>query len=174
MMKNNIVFLYSNNTTLSSQMAWEVCSKMDIDHYIVEDRAAEMLNENGPLKRKIIEEFGEDSYIDGKFNTHIVDGMDFTTSPQLSRLQSLMNDMIVKELESIETKVLVITNQLIEAGLLHLSSNLIVAKFLNGKEYDEYISIESIKEICSHFIEPNEIDVMSLTLKGCLIDCWGY
>lgn len=174
MMKSNIAFLHSNNITLAREIAQEVCTQMEIDLYIVEDRATMLLNEEGPLKDKIIEEFGLNAYIDGRFNPDIVDGLDFSTSSQLTDIQNLMYEAIVEELSNIEERILVVSNEIIQTGLLHLSDNMIVAKFRTGEEYDEYISVDSMQDICAYFIEPGDVNVMALTLRGCLIDCWGY
>jgi hypothetical protein len=174
MMKSNIAFLHSNNITLAHRIAQEVCVQMDIELYYVEDRAAILLNEEGPLKDKIIEEFGLNAYIDGKFNPDIVKGLNFSTSESLTRIQNLMNEAIVNELNETENEILVVSNEIVQTGLLHLSNNVIVAKFRTGEEYDEYISVESMKDVCSYFIEPKELDEMVYTLRGCLIDCWGY
>jgi len=172
-MKNNIAFLYSNNYSLSCLIAREVSDDLSIDFYNVEDRAAEMLMEEGPLKNKIIELFGEDSYKNGKFNVSITEGLNFATSPKLTKMQNYMNDLIITELNHINHNVLVVSNEIIETGILHLSNNLIVANFKDGKNYGEYISIESIKEISAYFIDSDDIDIMTYTLRGCLIDSWN-
>lgn len=171
---NNIAFLYSNDHSHSCEIGKIVCEQIGIKTYIVENRAAELLSEEGPLKDRIIREFGKESYKNGKFNPIIVEGLDFSTSPEISWLQEMMNDIIINELKKRKDNVLVITNQLIETGLLHLSDNLIVCRFFNQIEYDEYVNIDSIRNICAYYIEPGDIKYMTDTLRGCLIDCWGY
>ena len=174
MMKNNIAFLLSNNITLARAIAQEVCKMMDIELYYVEDRSVDLLNDEGPLKDKIIDAFGIEAYVDGKFNTDVVAGMDFSTSPILTEIQKLMYEAIIEELSEYEENVLVVSNEIIQTGLLHLSNHLIVAKFRTGEEYDEYINVDSARDICEYFIEPDELDVMAYTLRGCLVQCWNY
>lgn len=171
-MKANIAFLYSNNISLSKNIARQVSEQMQIKLYIVEDRASLMLNEEGVLKEFIKRKFGENSYINGVFDPFVVYGLDFANSPELDRLQHLMNVKILDELNDIENFVLVVSNQLIETGILHLSDNLIVCKFIAGEEYDEYICTESIRDIAKYYIEPNDIQAMTLTLRGCLVECF--
>ena len=173
-MKNNIAFLYSNDHTLSCTIAKEISDQMGIDTYTVEHRAVSMLTEEGPLKEFIIKEFGKDAYDGDNFNTSVFEGMDSSNSPSLDKLQEKMNSLIIEELKSLEEHTLVISNQLIETGLLPLSENLIVCEFKDVKEYDEYININSIKDISMYYIKPDEIDVMVYSLRGCLIDCWDY
>ena len=174
-MKNNIAFLYSNDHTLSCKIAKEVSDQMKINTYIVEYRAVAMLTEEGPLKEFIIKEFGEESYDEsGNFNTSLFEGMESSNSPGLDKLQEKMNGVIIDELKSLDEYTLVISNQLIETGILHLSSHLIVCEFKDVKEYDEYVSIDSIKSIGSYYIKPDGIAAMALALRGCLIECWNY
>ena len=173
-MKSNIAFLFSNNLPLALNIAQEVCTEMDVEIYPVEEKATSMLNDNESLKKKVVKEFGSEAYKDGKFDPSIVQGLDFSTSPELTRLQNMMNDEIIKELNSIDKNVLVVSDEIIQTGLLHLSDNLIVAKFKTGKEYDNYISIDSIRDISAYYIEPEEVEVMTYTLRGCLVDCWNY
>ena len=174
-MKNNIAFLYSNDHAMSCVIAKDVSDQMNISTYVVEFRTVAMLKDEGPLKDFIIEEFGEDSYDEeGNFNTAVFKGMDSNNSPGLDKLQEKMNSLIIEELEALNENTLVISNQLVEAGLLHLSNNLITCEFKNVKLYDEYISIDSIRDISSHYIKPDDTDVMIYSLRGCLIDCWNY
>jgi len=174
-MKNNIAFLYSNDHSLSCKIAKEVSDQMKIDTYIVENRAALMMTEDGLLKEFIIKEFGKESYDDnGNFNTSVFMGMESSDSPGLDRLQDKMNSLIIDELKSLDKYTLVISNQLIETGILYLSKHLIVCEFKNVKEYDEYVNINSIKNIGSYYIKPDGTAAMVLALRGCLIECWNY
>lgn len=169
-MKNKKIFIFSNSHSLSCLIAREVCDDLKIEIYNLEERATNLLSEEGELKNKIISIFGEKSYINNKFNTKILEGLDYSTSDKLSMIQNSMNDVICKEIKSINKNTIVVSNQIIESGLLYLSDELIVIQFDKVKEYEDNINIESIIPISSYFITPDEIDDMALTLKNCIIE----
>jgi len=122
-MKNNLVFLYSNNLKLSCNIAREVCGSIGCDIYIVEDEAALMLIKDGWFKETIIAKYGEESYISDKLNLDLFGIINSSGTDEMDNLQTIMNDTIIFDLKDKTNKTIVVSNQIIETGILHLSNN---------------------------------------------------
>ena len=173
-MKSKIALLHSNNLLESKRLAKQVCSNMQINVYCVEDRAYQLINEEGALKDFIIQELGEKAYKNGFFDTSLTNSFDFNNSAFLNKLQEIMYDYIVKEIESLDKLTLIISNQIIETGILHLSNNLIICEFKNSEETEESINLESLKTVASHYIQTDNFKNMSISLTGCLVYCFNH
>lgn len=77
----------------------KVFEVLGIPVYYADDEAKRLMNEDGGLKQKIIQHFGNESYIDNKLNRAYIASIVFNSEEKLTLLNSLTHPVTIQHAE---------------------------------------------------------------------------
>lgn len=157
-------------------MIERICLKTDYVPYIVENMAVDILESNKNIHERIKELFGEKYIIDDTINQELFDIFEIEEHYEnFLKLQDYVKDEIVDNINmNKEDKLIIASNEIVQLDMLRMSPNLISIEFFKSTLEGDDISLESMKEISTHIIEPKDLDEMEMELRGCLTEILGY
>ena len=74
-----------------------VFETLGIPVYYADEAAKKLMNEHGELKAKLLETFGEQTYVGGQLNTAFLSAKVFNDAEQLKKLNSIVHPIVIQD-----------------------------------------------------------------------------